>query len=112
VSILKRPRDRDLDGLIASGWRTAARFMLLYTNRILVRGVFLGSPGVSDLRWRSPVRTGQPAHTRVTIKRLEPSAKRDDRRTMWPLREQRDDGGKIVVSMILLTLLRRRSASS
>lgn len=98
-------------GLIASGWHTAALFMRLYTSEILLRSACLGSPGVSDLRWRSPVRARQILHARVTIERVEPSAKRDDRGTVWPLCEFRDDGTETIFSMILLTLLRRRSAA-
>jgi acyl dehydratase len=97
--------------LIASEWHTAALFMRLYTDQILLRSACLGSPGVSDLRWRSPVRPGQVLHARVTIERVEPSAKRDDRGTVWPVCEFRDDAGETIFSMILLTLLRRRSAA-
>lgn len=96
-------------GLIASGWHTAALFMRLYADQVLRWSACLGSPGVSDLRWRSPVRPGQALHARVTIERIEFSATRDDRGTVWPACEFRDDSGEIVFSMILLTLLRRRS---
>lgn len=98
-------------GLIASGWHTAALFMRLYTGQILLRSACLGSPGVSDLCWRSPVRPGQRLHARVTIERVEPSTKRDDSGTVWPLCELRDDSGEPIFSMILLTLLRRRSTA-
>lgn len=99
-------------GLIASGWHTAALFMRLYTDRILLRSACLGSPGVNDLRWRSPVRAGQALHARVTIEGVEPSTKRNDRGTVWPRCELRDDAGEIVFSMTLLTLVRRRPAST
>lgn len=97
-------------GLIASGWHTAALFMRLYVDRVLSRSACLGSPGVSDLRWRAPVRPDQRLHGRVTVERIAPSGRHPDRGTMWPLCELRDDSGVVVFSMVLVTLLARRTS--
>ncbi len=98
-------------GLIGSGWLTATLLMRLYTDEILLRSACLGSPGISEPQWRSPVRPGQVIHDEVTIQRVEPSAKRDERGLLRAVREFRDDDGEAIFSMTPRTRLCRRSVS-
>src|SRR5579864_6703177 len=45
-------------GLIASGWQTMATAMRLFVDHFLPEEANMGSPGVDELRWKSPVRPG------------------------------------------------------
>lgn len=45
-------------GLVASGWHTASIWMGLYVRAMLLDAKVVGSPGVDELRWISPVRPG------------------------------------------------------
>ena len=95
-------------GLIASGWHTASLFMRLYVDRVLLRSACLGSPGVSDLRWHLPVRADETLRGIMTVSKVEHSAKRPDRGTLWPQCEFVNQEGRVVFSMVLITILRRR----
>lgn len=45
-------------GLIASGWHSASIWMRLYYDAVLSHAASLGSLGVDELQWLSPVRPG------------------------------------------------------
>jgi acyl dehydratase len=47
-----------LGGLGASGWHTAAVFMRLLCDGLLLEAASLGSPGIDKLAWVKPVRPG------------------------------------------------------
>ncbi|MGH7610625.1 MAG: MaoC family dehydratase [Candidatus Dormibacteria bacterium] len=51
-------RRSHFQGLIASGWQSCAIWMRLYYEAVLRRSASLGSPGVEEVRWLSPVRPG------------------------------------------------------
>ena len=55
------------DGLIASGWHTAAMVMRLFVEHYLSKVATLPSPGVDELRWVRPVRPGDTLRVRVTV---------------------------------------------
>jgi acyl dehydratase len=67
------------DGVIASGWFTAALFMRLYVDAMLADSSSQGSPGGDELRWLAPVRAGDVLSGRITVIETRPSAKRADR---------------------------------
>ena len=56
-------------GLIASGWQSAGLMMRLYCDHYISAVASLGSPGVDELRWSSPLRPGDPVRLRVTVAR-------------------------------------------
>lgn len=66
-------------GLIASGWYTASVCMRLLVDELLRDAASMGSFGLDELRWRTPVRAGDTisAHNEVTGKKA--SSSRDDR---------------------------------
>lgn len=51
-------RESPFGGLIASGWHTASMTMRLIVDNYLAESGAIGSPGVDELRWTSPVRPG------------------------------------------------------
>jgi acyl dehydratase len=46
-------------GLIASGWHTCAVGMRLMVDKYVNRSASLGSPGLDNIRWLTPVRAGR-----------------------------------------------------
>ena len=66
-------------GLIASGWHTAGSCMGLLAEDFLNDTASVGSFGLEELRWRTPVRPGDTVYVTVEIPATHASESRDDR---------------------------------
>jgi acyl dehydratase len=98
-------------GLIASGWHTVALTMRLLVDHYLPAGASLGSPGIDELRWVSPVRPGDTLSARVTVVEARPSRSKPDRGLLRSRIEVLDGGGSVVMTMLALNLLLRRPSA-
>lgn len=87
------------EGLIASGWHTAAMTMRLLVDHFISRAASLGSPGVDELRWIKPVRPGDELSIRVTILEANRSRSKPDRGIVISLVETLNQGDEVVMSM-------------
>jgi acyl dehydratase len=76
-------KDTPFGGLIASGWFTGSLFMRLYVDAVLAGAASQGSPGMSELRWLSPVRAGDVLTGRLTVLDVAPSSTKPDRGTVF-----------------------------
>ncbi|MFS8036940.1 MaoC family dehydratase [Xanthobacter sp. AM11] len=56
-----------LGGLAASGWHTCAILMRLICDGFLLRTASMGSPGVTENKWKEPVRPGDTLTLRRTV---------------------------------------------
>jgi acyl dehydratase len=86
-------------GLIASGWHTCAIAMRLMVDKYIARSASLGSPGLDNIRWLSPVRAGDTITYRRRITAARPSESRPGIglvQTQWEALNQR---GELVMSM-------------
>ncbi len=54
-------------GIIASGWHTAAMCMRMMVDGYLQDAASSGSPGVEQLRWKQPVRPGETLHVKAEV---------------------------------------------
>jgi acyl dehydratase len=54
-------------GLIASGVHTTALYMRLFVDGLLSDSASLGSPGIDELRWPTPVHPGDTLRARYTV---------------------------------------------
>lgn len=97
------------DGLIASGWQTAALMMRLFADHYLSRVASLGGPGVDELRWLRPVRPGDVLRLRVTVLETSVSRSKPDRGLLRTLAELVDPSGTPVFRTTVLNFLLRRS---
>jgi acyl dehydratase len=104
----KAAADGPFEGLIASGWHTAALFMRMYVDAILSGSVSMGSPGIEELRWLVPVRPGDTLRGRATIVDATPSARRPDRGTVRARLEALNQRDEVVLSMLARGLFGRR----
>jgi acyl dehydratase len=86
-------------GLIASGWHTAAMFMRLFVEEILLGSASLGSPGVEELRWLRPVRPGDELTGVVRVVETRPSERNSGRGTVTTESEVLNQDGDVVMRM-------------
>jgi len=69
-------RNTMFEGLVASGWHTAAATMrLLVQSELNPAGGIIGA-GVEELRWPKPVRAGDELHVESEILEVRPSKSR------------------------------------
>ena len=97
-------------GLIASGLQTIALTLKLFLETGTLAASSLGSPGLDEIRWKTPVRPGDTLHVVAEVIETRPSASKADRgivRLRYTTVNQRGD---TVLSMIGNQLLRRRPA--
>lgn len=71
--------DSIFGGIIASGWYTASACMRLLVDEFFSETVSMGSFGMDELRWRTPVRPGDTVSAELEIVEKIDSTSRDDR---------------------------------
>jgi acyl dehydratase len=96
-------------GLIASGWHTTAVMMRIMVDTYLNERTSLGSPGVDELRWRLPVRSGDILSARFTVLSARVSASKPDRGLVHTRIELHNQAGELVMSQVMMNLIRRRA---
>ena len=99
------------DGLIASGWHTAAMVMRLLVVNFLPGRASLASPGIDELRWLRPVRPGDVLHIRVSVLEATRSRSKPDRGIVRTLVEVLNQDAVVVMSMKPMNIIACRSGS-
>lgn len=97
-------------GIIASGWHTCSMVMRLMCDSYLVNSSSLGSPGIEEVKWLSPVYPGNVLSAFRTVVETRASASKPDRgivKTFW---EVENEKGHLVMSMIGINFFLRREA--
>jgi acyl dehydratase len=85
-------------GLVASGWHTAAMAMRLLVDHYLSPSSSMGSPGVDELRWLKPVRSGDMLSVRVSVLEARRSRSKPDRGIVRSLIEVLNQEMTVVMS--------------
>ncbi|MFB6211342.1 MAG: MaoC family dehydratase [Halobacteriales archaeon] len=85
--------------LVASGWHTAAMTMRMLVDHELEDSNTLGSTGIDELRWPTPVRPGDVLSVRREIIDTEPEWREGLGRVQSHVETHNDDG-EVVLSMI------------
>lgn len=75
----ERAASGPFNGLIASGWHTAALMMRIFATCFLNDAVSLASPGGDELRWVQPVRPGDVLSARFEVIEARRSRSKPDR---------------------------------
>jgi acyl dehydratase len=81
------------NGLIASGWHTCCLAMKLVVDNVLAGSESFGSPGLTDLKWSSPVRPGDQLRLQIEVVDARTARSRPTLgivRWIWRMRNQRD----------------------
>jgi len=102
--------DGPFGGLIASGWHTAGIFMRMFADHYLSRGASLGSPGVDELRWATPVRPGDTLRLRTKIIETRQSRSKPDRGLVHTRAELLNQDDRTVLSLTAINILRLRES--
>jgi acyl dehydratase len=98
------------EGLVASGWHTAAITMrLMVTSGLPIAGGLIGAGG--EIAWPKPTRPGSVLHVESEILDLKPSKSRPDRGMATIRNETRDQNGDIVQVMTARLVVPRRPSN-
>ena len=98
-------------GLVASGWHTAALVMRHLVDHYLPAEASLGSPGLDEIRWPSPVRPGDTVRVRATVLEARRSLSKPDRGIMKTVVEAVNQDERAVMRAIATNFLRVRPDS-
>jgi acyl dehydratase len=104
----ERARSSIYGGLIASGWHTAATYMRLLVDSVIVGAESLGSPGVENLRWLRPVRPGDTLRGRFTVLEARTSQSRPDRGIVRSRGEMVNQNDEVVMEVEAVNFFARR----
>ena len=72
-------KDHFFGGLISSGWQTGSVLMRMIVDGQLSNSTSMGSPGVDELRWISPVRPGEVLSATSEVLETYPHKHKADR---------------------------------
>ena len=96
------------EGLVASGWHTAAISMRLTVEGLSIAGGIVGAGGQVD--WPKPTRPGDTLHVESEILELRPSRSRPDRGMATIRSETVNQLGEIVQVFIAKLVVPRRTS--
>jgi acyl dehydratase len=95
------------EGLVASGWHTAAVSMrLLVTSGLPFAGGIVGAGG--EIAWPRPVRPGAVLQVESEVLELRPSRSRPDRGVATVRSETRNQFGEVVQVLVAKLIVPRR----
>ncbi|AGB17100.1 acyl dehydratase [Halovivax ruber XH-70] len=101
--------ERHFDGLIASGWHTAAACMRPFVETVLADVAVVAAAGVDDLRWHEPVRPDDALAVEISV--VEKAPWSDDRgQVSFRLRATNDAGDPVHTRTDLVIVERRGTA--
>src|SRR5262249_3946716 len=99
------------EGLVASGWHTAAVTMrLLVGGGLPIAGGIVGAGG--EITWPSPVRAGAVLHVESEILELRPSRSRPNRGVVTVRSETRDQFSEVVQVLVARLVVPRRTGTA
>jgi len=107
----KAAAEGPFDGLIASGWHTAAVMMRLFVDHYLSHVASMASPGIDELRWMRPVRPGDRLSIRVSILEANRSRSKPDRGVVRTGVEVLNQHQEVVMSLKAMNILRCRETA-
>ena len=101
-----------LRGLSGSGWHLGSLMMRMLFDGFLGRTASLGSPGVDELRWLSPLRPGDDLTLDVEVKDARTSRSRPDLGIVTFGMRVRNAAGQVLLEATSPIMVRRRDATS
>lgn len=95
-------------GLIASGLQTFALGWRMFLHEGLFKACSMGSPGIDELRWTSPVRPGDTIYTQAEVMEVTPSSSKPDRGSLRMAYQIVNQRAETVLTMKIVHILKRR----
>ncbi len=99
-----------LRGLSGSGWHLCSIVMRMMFDGFIARTASLGSPGVNEMRWLSPLRPGDDLTLEVDIAEARVSRSRPDTGIVTFKCGVRNAAGQMLGEMVSPIIVRRRDA--
>lgn len=101
--------DSPFGGLIASGFQTLALAFRAFYQANVINDCSLGSPGMDELRWLTPVRPGDTLRSEAEVKTMRASGSRPDRGILHMAYAIKNQTGETVMTFTAIHILRRRA---
>lgn len=101
-------KDSILGVFCASGWHSCAMLMRLICDTYLNGQEHLGSPGIHEVRWRTPVEPGDIFYVKRTIKAAKTIPGQPDRGLVRVKLDVKNQEGRPLLIMDCSALYRRR----
>ncbi len=99
-----------LKGLSASGWHLCSIMMRMMFDGYVGRMASLGSPGVNEVRWLSPLRPGDDLTLDVEVLEARPSRSRPETGIVMFKAAVRNAAGQALCEMVSPMIVGRRGA--
>jgi acyl dehydratase len=103
-------RESMLQGLSGSGWHLCALSMRMMFDGFIHRTASLGSPGVNEMRWLSPLRPGDELLLDVDIVEARVSNSRPETGIVTFKCTIRTEAGATLCEMVSPIIIKRRDA--
>lgn len=101
-----------LRGLSGSGWHLGSLMMRMLFDGFIGRTASLGSPGVDELRWLSPLRPGDDLTLDVEVKDARASRSRPDLGIVTFGMRMRNAAGQVLLEATSPIMVKRRDAAA
>jgi acyl dehydratase len=101
-----------LGGLGASGWHTCCLMMRIIADGFLLDSSSMGSPGIEEVRWLSPLRPGTNIRVRSTVLDARASKSRPEMGLAKMKFEVLDDTEAAIMLLTTTFMLGRREAGA
>lgn len=101
-----------LRGLSGSGWHLGSLMMRMLFDGFIGRTASLGSPGVDELRWLSPLRPGDDLTLDVEVKEARASRSRPDLGIVTFGMRMRNAAGQVLLEATSPIMVKRRDTAS
>jgi acyl dehydratase len=104
-------RESMLRGLAGSGWHLCSLMMRMMCDGFIGRTASLGSPGVNEVRWLSPLRPGDDLTLDVDVIEARVSKSRPTTGLVTVKCTVRNKAGDALCDMVSTLIVKRRDAS-
>jgi acyl dehydratase len=98
-----------LNGLAGSGWHLCSIMMRMMVDGFVGRTASLGAPGVTEVRWLSPLRPGDDLTLDVEIVEARISRSRPTTGLVTIKAVARNASGEVLCEMVSPLIIRRRA---
>jgi acyl dehydratase len=99
-----------LKGLSGSGWHLCSLMMRMMADAFITRAASLGSPGVDEVRWLSPLRPDDDLTLEVDVVEARTSKSRPELGIVKFKCVVRNAAGRALAEMVSPILIKRREA--
>jgi acyl dehydratase len=104
-------RESMLRGLSGSGWHLCSLMMRMMFDGFIGRTASLGSPGVNEMRWQSPLRPGDDLMLDVDVIEARVSKSRPETGIVTFKCTVRDKAGHALCEMVSPIIVKRRDSN-